>query len=263
MNDMRGWGARAPKYHTLTLGLYTMLLLVLGYQLTVKAQNPLKEPQSQQGTSPEVQHSLWTLKLAQGLASARAEQMLTSLRRQGLDVYSLASDDGYNVYLGCFDTEASAEHFLGVLEPLANPTEPPQLTQSLKIPPSGLCLNQEIAFKLPEVWTLESYHQWLAFHIELDGHTRYMLFDGVSWYIAQSHDDYLQAIATIEANLPTTDDTPQVEVSWLEMNGLIIAHTPSHNIIMASAKLLWQKGKIALVDEGDGNLNVLRLSLLP
>ncbi|MEZ4606181.1 MAG: hypothetical protein R2880_01120 [Deinococcales bacterium] len=239
---------------------------LVGYLLSAKAQEG--QPWAKATAKP----LMWSLALAETLEPSQADALVAQLRSQGLDAYRLGQNGSYQVQISCFIDEISAKYFLQTvsqelfkewLSPMSFANL--QTVPSLSYPESNLCLATEMAFKLPQVWHLEVYSQWLAFHIDLDGHKAYMIFDGEKWYIAQSPEDYQTMVKEIESKqleIPLNDlEDLSTPISWLNMNDLVIAHLPRENILLAKGQVLWQGQRSALVLGADGNLNLLRLHL--
>jgi SPOR domain len=191
---------------------------------------------------------LWTIQAAAFRDYRDATAAVDQLKTQGFDAYSefaMSSDNQQyaRVRVGCFDTKETAtltaQRLVGTFTKEA---EPVILTQGA---PVTTCLYRSIGFITPSTWYVYmTLPEVAVLMVDFQGRQAFIKHDGTSWQLGQNLTD----LGLVGGNSVTTNGyfsespaSPYPQI--LYSSGTIL--------FITQGRLLWQKGDVAVVAEGN------------
>lgn len=187
----------------------------------------------------------WTVQTVAHRDYRNATSVQAELTDLGFDAYvDFAVADGVQfarVRVGCFDSRAAAQSFAeGLLGSVTSEAVPVPLEFTTGTTPK-YCLKRDVGFIVPTSWRqLEAGHR-AVFEVTTLASSALIVHDGGKWRLYQRHEDISALSAPAEPPLTPFRQQPLLGVNRIFYQDTIIAH----------GQLLWQRGNVAIVLEGD------------
>jgi hypothetical protein len=186
----------------------------------------------------------WTVQTVAHRDYRNATSVQEELFGLGFDAYidfAVTNNEQFaRVRVGCFDSREAAERFAeGLLGSVTREAVPVPLEFTTGTTPL-YCLKRDIGFIVPAAWRqLEAGHR-VVFEVTTLTSSALIIHDGSKWRLYQQHED----ISALSAQ-------PETSSVFRQQSLFGVSRVYYQDTIIAHGELLWQRGNVAVVLEGD------------